>query len=53
MGVLYLCPLPLLERLQDFRNFMSETKKDFLLTASVSALPAVMLTAYDVGALAK
>ncbi|KAK8771699.1 hypothetical protein V5799_025058 [Amblyomma americanum] len=32
---------------------MSETKKEFLLTASVSAIPAIMLNAYDVRGLAK
>ncbi|XP_077512015.1 acidic mammalian chitinase-like isoform X2 [Amblyomma americanum] len=39
--------------LQDFRTYMSETKKEFLLTASVSAIPAIMLNAYDVRGLAK
>ncbi|XP_077552737.1 chitinase-like protein 4 [Haemaphysalis longicornis] len=39
--------------IQDFRTYMSETKKEFLLTASVSAIPAVMLSSYDVRGLAK
>ncbi|XP_049517059.1 chitinase-like protein 4 [Dermacentor silvarum] len=39
--------------LQDFRTYMNETNKAFLLTASVSAVPAVTVSAYDVRGLAR
>ncbi|XP_065302044.1 chitinase-3-like protein 2 isoform X2 [Dermacentor albipictus] len=39
--------------LQDFRSYMNETKKDFLLSASISAVPALMVSAYDVQGLAR
>ncbi|XP_029850995.2 chitinase-3-like protein 2 [Ixodes scapularis] len=38
---------------QEFRDYMNDTDKEFLLTASVSGLPAVILTSYEVRALAR
>ncbi|KAL1438044.1 hypothetical protein MTO96_048408 [Rhipicephalus appendiculatus] len=34
--------------LQDFRSYMKETKKAFLLSASICAIPAVMPSTYEV-----
>ncbi|XP_075747699.1 chitinase-like protein 4 isoform X2 [Rhipicephalus microplus] len=39
--------------LQDFRSYMKETKKAFLLSASICAIPAVMPSTYDVRGLSR
>ncbi|XP_037509672.2 chitinase-like protein 4 [Rhipicephalus sanguineus] len=39
--------------LQDFRSYMKETKKVFLLSASICAIPAAMPSTYDVRGLSR